>query len=186
MTLRLAHLETAAGPMLAAFTPRGLAALERGEEIARFAGVLERRFPGRPWGGEGADGGDLAEQLDDYLAGRRRAFAVQLDLAGLSAFDQRVLRAAIEIPYGSTVTYGELAAQLGHPGAARAVGNALSRCPISIIVPCHRVVRASDGMGGWGGNLAEKRRLLDLERRRAADSQGNVRSLATPSSFSSD
>jgi methylated-DNA-[protein]-cysteine S-methyltransferase len=174
--MRLAHLETAAGPMLAAFTPRGLAALKRGEEIAPFAAVLERRFPGRAWGGDGADGADLAAQLDDYLAGTRRTFDVQLDLAGLSAFDQRVLRAVLEVPYGSTVTYGELAAQLGHPGAARAVGNALSRCPIGIVVPCHRVVRACDRLGGWDGNVAEKRRLLELERR-ARGLTGGTRAL---------
>jgi methylated-DNA-[protein]-cysteine S-methyltransferase len=105
----------------------------------------------------------------------------------LAPFDGRVLRAAVAIPYGETRTYGELAAQLGHPRAARAVGNARSRCPFTIVVPCHRIVRASDGLSGWGVNLAEKRRLLELERRvRSRHPQVKVRSTATPTSFTGD
>lgn len=92
------------------------------------------------------------------------AFDVVVDLDDLAAFNRRTLLATCAIPYGETMTYGDLAAVVGHPGAARAVGNALSRSPISIVVPCHRVVRAGDGLGGWGGNLDEKRRLLALER----------------------
>lgn len=158
--------------MLAAFTSRGLAALERGDDLQAFILSPERRDAGAAT--LAADDG-LARQLDEYFAGERRAFDVRLDLSGLAPFDRRVLRAAVAVPYGETRTYGELAAQLGHPRAARAVGNALSRCPFTIVVPCHRIVRASDGLSGWGANLVEKRRLLELERRAdSRQSQANV------------
>ncbi len=148
--------------MLAAFGSRGLVALERGDDLSQFAEGLDRRFPGI--GAEEGCADEVERQLDEYFAGRRRMFDVRIDLRDLAAFNRRVLGATRQIPYGETVTYGELAAQLGHPRAARAVGNALSRCPISVIVPCHRVVRAADGLSGWGANLAEKRRLLAMER----------------------
>lgn len=148
--------------MLAAFTARGLAALERGDEVASFGEVLAHRYPGATPSSEPAS--QLADELDEYFAGERRVFDVAVDLDDLAAFNRRTLLATCAIPYGETMTYGDLAAVVGHPGAARAVGNALSRSPISIVVPCHRVVRAGDGLGGWGGNLDEKRRLLALER----------------------
>lgn len=160
--------------MLAAFTRRGLAALERGDDFGSFAELLSRRFARRPLTDAAAP--DLGRQLDEYLAGERHRFEVALDLGDLAAFNRRVLLATTQVPYGETVTYAELAARLGHPGAARAVGNALSRCPIAVVVPCHRVVRAADGLSGWGSNLAEKRRFLALERR-ASQSTGASREL---------
>ena len=164
--LLIARLDTAAGPMLAALTARGLAALERGDDATDFVADVTRPSPKMDLRlGRAAD---LERQLDEYLAGRRRCFDVAVDLGDLAPFNRRALEATMAIPYGETATYGELAAQLGHPGAARAVGNALSRCPVSIVVPCHRVVRASDGLSGWGAGLAEKRRLLALEREAVA------------------
>jgi methylated-DNA-[protein]-cysteine S-methyltransferase len=162
VTITIARLETSAGPMLAAFTGRGLAALERGDDIASFGERLSRRYAGVAL--SNAPASQLADELDEYLAGKRRTFDVPVDLEDLAAFNRRALLAARDIPYGETMTYGDLATVVGHPGAARAVGNALSRSPISIVVPCHRVVRAADGLGGWGGNVSEKRRLLALER----------------------
>jgi methylated-DNA-[protein]-cysteine S-methyltransferase len=176
------RIETSEGPMLAAFSARGLAALSRGDDLGRFVAETTRRFPQAAWRERaGSEARELEDQLDEYLAGERRSFEVQLDLDGAAPFDRRVLRATLAIPYGETLTYGELAAQLGHPGAARAVGNSLARCPIAIVVPCHRVVRAADGLSGWGANLAEKRRLLELERTVSLrHSRENVRSRATP------
>ena len=162
VTITIARLKTSAGPMLAAFTGRGLAALERGDDMASFGEGLSRRYPGAAL--SNAPASQLADELDEYLAGKRRTFNVPVDLEDLAAFNRRALLAARDIPYGETMTYGDLATVVGHPGAARAVGNALSRSPISIVVPCHRVVRAADGLGGWGGNVSEKRRLLALER----------------------
>jgi methylated-DNA-[protein]-cysteine S-methyltransferase len=87
-----------------------------------------------------------------------------VDLRGLSAFDARVYEVVRSVPAGETITYGEVAALAGSPGAARAVGGAMSRCPLFPAVPCHRVVRAVDGWSGWDGDVALKRRLLRSER----------------------
>ena len=102
------------------------------------------------------------EALRGYFRGRAPRLP-ELDLAG-SDFDRQVWRALVEIPWGETVTYGELAARLGKPGAARAVGSANGRNPIPILVPCHRVV-ASGGLGGYSGGLDVKRWLLAHEAR---------------------
>jgi methylated-DNA-[protein]-cysteine S-methyltransferase len=102
-------------------------------------------------------------EIQEYLAGRRREFTVQVDLTGLPPFHQKVLRALCRVPCGSTVTYGELAAQVGSPRAARAVGQVMARNPVPVVVPCHRVVASGGGLGGFGGGPDLKRRLLALE-----------------------
>jgi O-6-methylguanine DNA methyltransferase len=103
-----------------------------------------------------------AEQLDQYFAGARRRFDLPLDLPG-TPFQQRVWQALSEIPFGETLSYGQLAARIGKPGAARAVGLANNRNPISIIVPCHRVIGADGSLTGYGGGLDRKRWLLAHE-----------------------
>lgn len=105
-------------------------------------------------------------QLAEYFAGVRRRFDLQLDAVG-SLFQQRVWRALCEIPYGETTSYGMLATTIGHPTAARAVGLANGLNPISIIVPCHRVIGADGSLTGYGGGLPAKRWLLDHEARHA-------------------
>lgn len=104
-----------------------------------------------------------AEQLAAYFAGDRTAFDVELNMLG-TPFQQRVWTALNDIPYGETVTYGELAEALGKPTASRAVGLANGKNPISVIVPCHRVIGANGGLTGYGGGLARKQWLLDFER----------------------
>jgi methylated-DNA-[protein]-cysteine S-methyltransferase len=101
-------------------------------------------------------------QLGEYFDGRRRRFELALAPAG-SPFELAVWQALLEIPYGETVSYGELASRIGHPGAPRAVGAANGRNPIAVIVPCHRVVGADGSLTGYGGGLERKRLLLDLE-----------------------
>ena len=101
-------------------------------------------------------------QIREYLSGRRRRFTVPLNLDGLPPWQRRVLAAARRIPYGRTATYGRVAARAGEPNAARAVGQAMARNPVPILVPCHRVT-ATGGLGGFGGGLGLKRRLLALE-----------------------
>jgi len=126
---------------------------------------LERRFgPGR----RRRPRHDLRSQLKEYFEGRRRAFSIplDLDLTVTGSFTGRVLAYVREIPYGSTVTYGEVARAVGCPGGARAVGGAMSRNPLPILIPCHRVV-AADGPGGFSGGLP-KSRLLELEEGRPA------------------
>ena len=101
-------------------------------------------------------------QLAAYFAGERRRFDLPLDPRG-TPFQLAAWRSLAEIPYGKTITYGEQARRLGRPGAARAVGAANGRNPLPIVVPCHRVVGADGRLVGFGGGLAAKRYLLDLE-----------------------
>jgi methylated-DNA-[protein]-cysteine S-methyltransferase len=110
---------------------------------------------------------DAITQLGDYFAGRLREFDLPLALAG-TAFQRQVWHLLMSIPYGRTVTYGELARRLGRPSAARAVGLANGHNPISVIVPCHRVVGATGDLTGYGGGLDRKRHLLDFERDNSA------------------
>lgn len=102
-------------------------------------------------------------QLREYFAGERTAFDLPLDIAG-TAFQRRVWRELLAIPYGRTRAYGELASRLGDPLATRAVGAANGRNPLSIVVPCHRVIGASGALTGFAGGLRTKAYLLDLER----------------------
>jgi len=106
----------------------------------------------------------LAGRLRRYARGEPVAFGDALDFEGVSPFLRAVWEAAREIPHGQTCSYGELAARAGRPGAARAVGQAMARNPWPIIVPCHRVVASDGGLGGYGGGLDMKERLLRLER----------------------
>jgi methylated-DNA-[protein]-cysteine S-methyltransferase len=107
--------------------------------------------------------GEVTRQLDEYFAGRRRVFDVPLSMSG-TPFQTRVWAALRDIPYGETRGYGQLAASIGQPKASRAVGLANGRNPISIIVPCHRVIGSTGKMTGYGGGLERKEYLLALER----------------------
>jgi methylated-DNA-[protein]-cysteine S-methyltransferase len=104
-----------------------------------------------------------AAQLTEYFAGERRDFDLPLAPSG-TEFQRAVWRALAEIPFGATCSYGDLARSLGRPSASRAVGAANGRNPISIILPCHRVIGASGELTGYGGGLPMKRWLLDHER----------------------
>jgi methylated-DNA-[protein]-cysteine S-methyltransferase len=119
----------------------------------------------------------LEEELRDYFAGNRRKFSIPLHLQG-TPFQKAVWDSLLRIPYGQVRTYGQVAAALGRPGGARAVGQAARSNPVGIIVPCHRVV-ASGGLGGYSGadpaNLALKRSLLALEGALPGGLRGDVR-----------
>ncbi len=114
---------------------------------------------------DGASLAPIVTQLLAYFAGDRIAFDPRLDLAGAGEFDRAVWAATQRIPHGETRSYSFVARQIGRPAAARAVGQALGRNPIPILIPCHRVLRSDGSLGGFGGGLAMKRALLDLERR---------------------
>jgi methylated-DNA-[protein]-cysteine S-methyltransferase len=117
---------------------------------------------GADWQRDDEAFGELREQLSDYWAGRRTSFDLPLELGG-SPFQRRVWRALQDIPYGDTISYGELARRIGVPSAARAVGVANGHNPICVIVPCHRVIGADGGLTGFGGGLERKRLLLEHE-----------------------
>ncbi len=104
----------------------------------------------------------LRRELREYHAGKRRRFTIRAVPQG-TEFQKQVWSALEGIPYGKSTTYGELAKQIGKPEAMRAVGQAVGRNPVSIIIPCHRVLAAGGKLGGFGGGLEEKRRLLRLE-----------------------
>jgi methylated-DNA-[protein]-cysteine S-methyltransferase len=107
---------------------------------------------------------DAVRQLDEWFSGERTEFELDIQFEGTD-FQRAVWAALREIPYGETVTYGELATAAGRPGAARAIGHAVARNPLSIIVPCHRVVGSSGTLTGYAGGVDRKRELLDLEQR---------------------
>jgi methylated-DNA-[protein]-cysteine S-methyltransferase len=105
---------------------------------------------------------DTARQLEEYFAGARTTFDVTMDVVG-TEFQRKVWNALLTIPFGETRSYGEIAVQIGHPDAVRAVGAANGRNPISIIAPCHRVIGATGKLTGFAGGLPAKAHLLTLE-----------------------
>jgi methylated-DNA-[protein]-cysteine S-methyltransferase len=114
--------------------------------------------------------GDVVSQLDAYFAGSLREFTVAMELSG-TPFQEAVWEALQTIPYGSTRSYGEIAAAIGKNRAMRAVGLAAGRNPVPIVVPCHRVIGADGSLTGYGGGLETKRHLIELERGAGASDQ---------------
>ncbi len=167
----LGCLETDAGRTWVAATDQGVVAIDRNESPLPLLGWLELHRPGvdseiRP-----------SPMLDRAAAAIRAGLDGQpttadppVDMTGATPFERAVWEVVRSIPYGSVATYGEVAAAAGRPRAARAVGRVMARCPLWPVVPCHRVVRADGSLGGWGTDPGEKRRLLEVERRRAAGS----------------
>jgi methylated-DNA-[protein]-cysteine S-methyltransferase len=134
------------------------------------AGLREISLPGgdEPDQHLGAPDRTIARQLDQWFAARRHAFDVTLDLDGVDGFRRTVLETLVrEVPWGETVSYGELAALAGRPRAARAAGSAMRNNPIPFVIPCHRVIAAGNRIGGYGGggdaSIALKRQLLARE-----------------------
>lgn len=115
------------------------------------------------WSEDSSAFGEVVRQLDEYFEGTRASFDLPLAPAG-TPFQCRVWAELVHIAPGTTITYGELARRAGHPGAARAVGAAVGRNPISIVVPCHRVVGSDGTLTGYAGGVARKAFLLALER----------------------
>ncbi len=150
------------GPLFVAVSTKGLAALSFHdqddtdlERLAAFAGPRVLRAP------RSVD--RVRRELDEYFARKRRVFDLTLDLRGMPAFTLSVLDALAEVPFGETTTYGALAARVGRPKAARAVGTVMNRNRIPIVLPCHRVVGSTGDLVGYGGGLDRKVALLELE-----------------------
>jgi methylated-DNA-[protein]-cysteine S-methyltransferase len=151
-------VDSPVGELFLASTPRGLCRISytvdgQDEVVARIFGARVLRTP--------LD--EVRRELDDYFEGRRRAFDLPLDLR-VAPFHEDVLRELARVPYGRTDTYGHLAARVGRPKAARAVGTVMNRNPIPIVLPCHRIVGTNGALTGYAGGLDTKRRLLELER----------------------
>jgi O-6-methylguanine DNA methyltransferase len=168
--LRIDWIESPLGILLAAATPAALHLLEFiDDEDMRNTRLdaLRARHPDLQAEGEHCGYEPLAQlrvQLTEYFRGERQAFDLPLAYPG-TAFQERVWALLLQIPYGDTWSYQELAARAGNFRASRAVGTANGMNPISIVIPCHRVINANGALGGYGGGLWRKRLLLDLERR---------------------
>ena len=150
------------GPLLVAATGRGLCRIwfkpdveEQLDELARLHGPRVLR--------SGAVVEGAHRQLDEYFDGRRESFELDVDLGAAAPFARSVLTELALVPYGRTTTYGALAAQVGAPRAARAVGMVMNRNPLPIVLPCHRVVGSNGSLTGYAGGLETKERLLRLE-----------------------
>lgn len=165
--IRWRGFESPFGPMRIAASPRGLVELTwRAPSDEAFVAGLEGRYREAP---VVCDCGELEaaeRQLLEYFERRRRRFELPVDLAEATEFQRAVLGAAAALGFGEVATYGEIARRIGRPRASRAVGNALGRNPVAIVVPCHRVVRGDGTLGGYTGGLEYKEILLDIEGRR--------------------
>jgi methylated-DNA-[protein]-cysteine S-methyltransferase len=150
-------IDSPVGRLLIEATQRGLSRVEFLESTAR-----PHLSPLAEGEGDAALTLEAARQLSEYFAGARREFQLALDIAG-SDFQRRVWRGIAAIPYGSTLSYADLAALAGFPGAARAAGAACGANPVAVVVPCHRVVGADGSLHGFGGGLPTKAWLLDHE-----------------------
>jgi methylated-DNA-[protein]-cysteine S-methyltransferase len=151
------------GDLLIAVTPRGLARVAFGsEERDRVVEQLAALVSPRILESERATGA-WRRELDEYFAGGRQRFDLPVDRRLIRGIARDVLTATARIPFGGTSTYGDIAQKIGHPSAARAVGNALGSNPIPVVIPCHRVVRSGGALGGYGGGVDRKEFLLGLE-----------------------
>jgi methylated-DNA-[protein]-cysteine S-methyltransferase len=152
------------GPLLLASTERGLvriAYLDFADRETVLQSLADRVSPRMLEAPRRLDG--PRRELDDYFGGRRREFDLPLDRRLMSDFMRRVLSATSTIPFGSVSTYGAVARDAGSPRGSRAAGNALGSNPMPIVIPCHRVLHADGGIGGYTGGLERKRTLLELE-----------------------
>jgi len=141
-----------------------LVAEELGLRTVWFVRGRKDEKPDAEWKQDAAFFTDVMRQLNAYFAGELREFEIPLLLEG-TEFQKRVWKALLAIPYGETISYGELAKKIGEPKAVRAVGAANGQNPIPIIVPCHRVIGSDGSLTGFGGGIENKKRLLELESR---------------------
>ncbi|HEX4763906.1 MAG TPA: methylated-DNA--[protein]-cysteine S-methyltransferase [Usitatibacter sp.] len=155
--IRYTRFDSPLGPLVAVATEEGLTHVD-------FVGAKYEKPVGPDWVEDASAPALRAcrEQLAEYFSGKRTAFDLPLAPEG-SAFQKRVWHEIARIPYGETITYGELAKRAGAPGQARAAGAATGRNPIGVVVPCHRVMGADGSLTGYAGGLERKRGLLELE-----------------------
>jgi len=172
--IRYVPIDSPFGTLHAATTERGLVCLAFPEEsVEVFLERLSRKLSPRIVASARALA-PVRRELDEYFAGRRRNFELDLDWSLITPFARRVLRMTAAIPYGGYLSYAEIAAEAGSPRGARAAGNALGSNPIAIVIPCHRVLHSGGGIGGYGGGLDRKRYLLELEGALQGDAERRI------------
>ncbi len=155
-------MESPIGPLLLGVSERGVCRIAFEPEPERELEQLSARLGPRVLRVAGRVD-PVRRQLGEYFDGQRRSFELDYDLVGIPAFQQEVLHELVRVPYSETSTYGTLAERIGRPRAARAVGGALNRNPVPIVVPCHRILGSTGSLVGYGGGLERKRALLELE-----------------------
>jgi methylated-DNA-[protein]-cysteine S-methyltransferase len=158
-----AFVDSPFGPLLVAVGKRGLVRVSYPDRpaddvLAELAGQISPRVLESARSTE-----EVRRELEEYFEGRRRRFEVKVDLSAIQGFSRKVLQQTSRIPFGSVITYRDVATRAGSPRAVRAAGNALGANPVPIVVPCHRVVRTGGGLGGYTGGLERKEALLELE-----------------------
>jgi methylated-DNA-[protein]-cysteine S-methyltransferase len=156
------YTDSPVGRLLVAASERGVCRISFDPEPERELEALARGFGARVLRAPGPVD-DLRRELDEYFEGARREFDLPVDLSPLPGFQRSVLEELVRVPYGHVDTYGGLARRVGRPRAARAVGGALNRNPVPIVVPCDRIVGASGSLVGYAGGLERKEALLGLE-----------------------
>jgi methylated-DNA-[protein]-cysteine S-methyltransferase len=156
--------ETRLGPVWVAAGAHGLVAVEYNGSEENFTRYLAKISAGKPTR-SAQQAAEAKEQVRKYLAGKTARLDLPVDLSGITPFQRRVLEETRKVPRGSVSTYAEIARRIGNPKAVRAVGQALRRNPVPIVVPCHRVIASDGSLGGYGGNLRDRRKieLLKLE-----------------------
>ncbi len=163
LDVALAEVESPIGSLLVAVTPRGLVRVAfEDEDRDLVLDDLARRVSPRILAAAAATD-EVRRQLDQYFEGGRRRFDVRVDRRLMTAFTRQVLRRTARVGFGEVATYGQIAAAIGRPRAARAVGAALGANPVPIVVPCHRVIGSSGSLIGYAGGLDRKTTLLRLE-----------------------
>jgi AraC family transcriptional regulator of adaptative response/methylated-DNA-[protein]-cysteine methyltransferase len=172
MRLRYALANCPLGRLLLAATERGVSAVYLGDTDAPLERALLREYPAAAVERDDGAAGAWLQELLDHLRGRRPHLDLPLDVQA-TAFQWRVWQELRAIPHGRTRSYSEVAARLGQPGAARAVARACATNPVSVVIPCHRVVREDGDLGGYRWGLERKRALLARERQEASGADGS-------------
>jgi methylated-DNA-[protein]-cysteine S-methyltransferase len=162
-TVYYAGMQGPIGGLWMAMTDKGLMRVSFSQDETSFIAEIQERTRSEVLPSSEKLGRIVAE-LREYFSGTRSRFDFAIDLSLVTPFQRRVLQAAADIPMGEVITYGELAGRIGQPQASRAVGQALGRNPVPVVIPCHRIVGGGGGIGGYTGGLHIKRKLLELER----------------------
>ena len=156
--------ESPFGKIYLAVSPHGICRVSsESQSITQFAEEVEEIYPSMEIIFNNDLISELITKLDDYFSGGRHNIDFPLDLNSMTPFGKRVLIACSKVGYGETLSYGELALRAGSPRASRAVGTVMSKNPLPIVIPCHRVISASGKIGGYTGGLHKKRLLMSIE-----------------------
>lgn len=163
--VNITYVDTDLGLMIACASKKGICMFEFAdyEHLDLQISRISKAFKATLLEGENPHFDKLRQQLKEYFKGKRKEFDISLDLVGTD-FQKKVWKSLMQIPYGSTISYGEQAKRIGKPKAVRAVANANAKNKISIILPCHRVIGANGKLTGYGGGLWRKEKLLELEK----------------------